>query len=88
MKQEKEVHLRRRLGGNKNITSEDSTSKQRSPTKEYRRNEIAKKIIEENFLEVKDELPAELGTRSGIRMALDFHEKKMEARRQQSKAVN
>lgn len=35
-----------------------------------------KKKIEENFLEVKDELPAELGTRSGIRMSLDFHKRK------------
>lgn len=34
------------------------------------------KIIEEHFLEVKDELPGELSTRSEIKMALGFHKNK------------
>lgn len=46
------------------------------PERDTRKNETAQKIIQKNFQELKDELPNELSTRSGIKMVLDFNKNK------------
>ena len=67
----KEVHLkrRRRLGGIRVLLQNIQHPYKGSPRKGHRRNEIAQKIIQENFQELKDKLPDESTTKSGIKMS-------------------